>query len=83
MASGTSLAAQKWLYFMQESDLVKDADGNKIQIEHKYHRGEHKVKRLSGSKPWFVDGYFVKNDVRYFLEFHGMSFQLSLNITYL
>ena len=72
MASGTSLAAQKWLYFMQESDLVKDANGNKIQIEHKYHRGEHKVKRLSGSKPWSVDGYFVKNDVRYFLEFHGM-----------
>ena len=83
MASGTSLAAQKWLYFMQESDLVKDADGNKIQIEHKYHRGEHQVKRLSGSRPWFVDGYFVKNNVQYFLEFHGMSHYFWVILTYL
>ena len=74
MASGTSLAAQKWLYFMQESDLAKDSNGNKIQIEHKYFRGEHQVKRSSGSDTWSVDGYFEKDGLSYFLEFHGESF---------
>ena len=71
MASGTSLAAQKWLYYMQESDLAKDDMGNKIQIQHKYFRGEHQVKRSYGSDTWAVDGYFEKNGVSYFLEFHG------------
>ena len=32
MASGTSLAAQKWLYYIQETDLAKDDAGNKISI---------------------------------------------------
>ena len=71
MTSGTSLAAQQWLYYMQEQDLVKNDNGEKIQIEHKYHRGEHQVKRSYGSDTWSVDGYFEKNGVKYFLEFHG------------
>ena len=74
MTSGTSLAAQQWLYYLQETDFAKDDHGNKIQIQHKYFRGEHGVKKSSGPGNWYVDGYFVKNDVRYFLEFHGCHF---------
>ena len=74
MASGTSLAAQKWLYYMQETDLAKDNSGKKIQIQHKYFRGEYHVQRSSGKGTWYVDGYFVKNDVPHFLEFHGCKF---------
>ena len=70
MVSGTSLAAQKWLYYIQESDLAKDNNGKKIQIQHKYFRGEYQVPR-SGGGSWSVDGYFEKNGVPYFLEFHG------------
>ena len=81
MTSGTSLAAQQWLYYMQEQDLAKDDNGNKIQIEHKYHRGEHQVKRSYGSDTWSVDGYFEKNGVKYFLEFHGKSFYSNKNLT--
>ena len=73
MTYGTSLAAQKWLYYMQESDLAKDSSGKKIQIQHKYFRGEHQVRRARGSNTWSVDGYFEKNGVSYFLEFHGES----------
>ena len=73
MTYGTSLAAQKWLYYMQESDLAKDSSGKKIQIQHKYFRGEHQVQRARGSNTWSVDGYFEKNGVSYFLEFHGES----------
>ena len=74
MISGTSLAAQKWLYYIQETDFARDKSGAKIQIQHKYFRGEHQVERLTEPGTWSVDGYFIKDDVPYFLEFHGCKF---------
>ena len=79
MTNGTSLAAQKWLYYIQETDLAKDGTGKKIQIQHKYFRGEHQVKRGNGFGTWSVDGYFEKNGVSYFLEFHGKSTNINLS----
>ena len=82
MTSATSLAAQQWLYFMQESDLLKDEVGQKIQMEHKYHRGEYQVKRSHGAGTWSVDGYFEKNGVKYFLEFHGKPLIFYMTLTF-
>ena len=47
-----------------------DSNGNRIQIEHGYHRGEHYLEETKSH----VDGYMFKNDQHYFMEYLGCSF---------
>ena len=65
MRSGVSLGQLQWLYSLQESDLCIDKSGQRIQIQHEYHRGEH---RENGFK---FDGFFIKDGIKYYLEFNG------------
>ena len=65
MTHGCSFSQLQWLYYLQETELCIDQSGNRIQIEHAYHRGE--VKR----GPYKIDGYFRKDNQDYFLEFLG------------
>ena len=60
----TSMEALKWLYYEQEKCL--DKNGHRVQIQHAYFRGEHRVKN------WKIDGYaLVDGEHRYF-EYNGM-----------
>ena len=71
MTSQTSFVAQQWLYYMQETDLVLN-NGFRIQIQHKYFRGEHVIRKATMTQgTWAVDGYFEKNGINYYLEFLG------------
>ena len=65
MTHGCSLAQLQWIYYLQETEFCIDQEGNRIQIEHAYHRGE--VKR----GPYKIDGYLRKDNQDYFLEFLG------------
>ena len=65
MMSGVSLGQLQWINYVQESDLVLDDNGSRVQIEHAYFRGE---KSLGGFR---FDGYFEKNDQKYFMEYNG------------
>ena len=65
MMSGVSLGQLQWINYVQESDLVLDDNGSRVQIEHAYFRGE---KSLGG---FTFDGYFEKNGIKFFLEFNG------------
>ena len=68
MTTQCSFAQIQWLNYVQETDLCVDSSGNRIQIQHAYHRGE--VKKDS----FKLDGYFVKDGQEYFLEFLGCYF---------
>ena len=67
MTSQTSFLAQQWLYWIQEQPVCYD-NGRKIQLEHKYHRGEMDF------HCWFPDGYINKNGEHVFFEFLGCYF---------
>ena len=59
----------QWIYYRQAIDGY-DNQGQFVQIEHAYHRGE---KSFEGLKP---DGYLFKNGKHYFYEFQGNLHQL-------
>ena len=66
MMSGVSLGQLQWITYMQHYDnRFKDKDGNLIQIEHAYYRGEYKVKNYA------IDGYASTEDCDIFLEYLG------------
>ena len=66
-AKSVSFKQIQWLYYIQATEGV-DRQGNKVQLEHGYHRGE---KRYGGYLP---DGYMYKNGCHYFYEFLGCYF---------
>ena len=68
MTTGVSLVAMQWLYWLQSTDECIDSQGNRIQLQHKYHRGEKKI------GPYEVDGYMEKDGEHYFYEFNGCKF---------
>ena len=65
MKKGVSFSQIQWLLYMQETDLCLNSNGDKIQIQHAYFRGEHEVDNFK------IDGYFVKDGIEYFLEYLG------------
>ena len=65
MTNQISLGQIQWLNALQETALCLDKNGNKIQIEHAYYRGE---KEVHGCK---VDGFMIKDGIEYYFEFLG------------
>ena len=65
LAKGVSFAQIQWLNYVQETDFCRDSSGKKIQIEHAYFRGEKK------EGDFYIDGYFVKDNQKIYLEFLG------------
>ena len=66
MMAGVSLGQLQWLSYLQHYDKTfKDKDGNLIQIEHAYFRGEHKINNYA------VDGYVSMENGQIFLEYLG------------
>ena len=65
MTTGVSFPAMQWLYWVQSTDECVDSNGNRIQLQHKYFRGEKKI------GPYEVDGYMEKDGEMYFYEFQG------------
>ena len=65
MTDQMSMGQVQWLNAVQETDLCLDSNGNKIQIEHGYFRGE---KEVYGCK---VDGYMIKDGREHFFEYLG------------
>ena len=63
-AKGVSFKQVQWLYYIEATEC-RDSNGNKVTLEHEYHRGE---KRFMGYLP---DGYMEKDGRRYFYEFMG------------
>ena len=59
-----SFAHLQWIYYRQALDGY-DNEGQFVQMEHAYHRGE---KEFKGLKP---DGYLFKNGKHHFYEFQG------------
>ena len=69
MAPGCSIGALQWLTFLQEhSDHLVQSDGQRVQIEHKYFRGE---KNIGG---WYVDGFAKVDGQIHIFEFLGCYF---------
>ena len=54
----------QWIYYRQAMDGY-DNEGQFVQMEHAYHRGE---KVFQGLKP---DGYLFKDGKHYFYEYQG------------
>ena len=65
LARGVSYSQIQWLNYVQTTDLCIDSQGNRIPIEHAYYRGEIK------EGPYYIDGFFTKNGLNYYLEFLG------------
>ena len=65
LETGVSLGQLQWLYYLQQSDFTLDSQGNRVIIDHAYHRGERKF------GDWYCDGYMEKDGVKYFLEYQG------------
>ena len=63
-ANGVSFKQIQWLYYIEATECI-DQNGNKVVLEHGFHRGE---KRFMGFLP---DGYMQKNGRHYFFEFQG------------
>ena len=74
LMKGVSLTQLQWLYYLQSTDVCVDSNGTRHQIQHAYHRGEHKV------GGFFIDGYLKIDDREIFFEFNG-EFTLMNNIT--
>ena len=71
MAPGCSLEALQWLTFMQENDCrFLNSKGERMQLHHKYFRGEHRI------GDWEIDGYCEVDGHNYFLEFLGCYFHV-------
>ena len=68
MTNQISFGQIQWLNAIQETALCLDKDGNKVQIEHAYYRGEVEV---YGCK---VDGYMIKDGTEHFFEYLGCYF---------
>ena len=69
MAPGCSLEALQWLTYMQEHESrFLNSKGERMQMQHKYFRGEHRI------GDWEVDGYCEVDGHRYFLEYLGCFF---------
>ena len=69
MADQMSLGQIQWLMYLQETDLCKDSQGKRIQLQHGYYQGEHIVK--SPENDYKVDGYMMKDGIEYFFEYLG------------
>ena len=65
MTDGVSLGQIQWLNYVETTELCLDLNGKRIKIESAYYRGEHKEDFA------LVDGYFVKQGCKYFLEYLG------------
>ena len=65
MTDQMSMGQVQWLNAVQETALCLDANGNKIQIQHGYFRGE---KDIHGCK---VDGFMVKDGKEHYFEYLG------------
>ena len=65
MMSGVSFGQLQWINYFQATDFLLDNHGNRIQIEHAYHRGGKKIEGFS------FDGYFERNGLKYFMEYNG------------
>ena len=63
-SKSASYVQMQWLFYMQEKEGY-DKNGNFVQMEHAYHRGE---KRINGYLP---DGYIFKDGRHYIYEFLG------------
>ena len=60
----SSMAALQWLYYEQERCL--DKNGQQVQIQHAYFRGEHRVGK------WKIDGFAIVDGQHRYYEFNGM-----------
>ena len=54
----------QWIYYREALDCI-DSNGQHVQMEHAYHRGEFE---FEGHKP---DGYLFKDGKHHFYEFRG------------
>ena len=69
MAPGCSLQSLQWLTFLQENDSrLINAAGERVQLEHKFFRGEKRIDN------WYVDGYACVDGKELFYEFLGCYF---------
>ena len=66
MISQVSFVQMQWLFAMQETDICRDKNDNRIQIAHAYHQNEVV---MNGHKP---DGYAKVDGKHIFFEFLGM-----------
>ena len=60
-----SFSHLQWIYYREALDC-KDSNGNIVQMEHGFHRGEI---NFQGLKP---DGYMFKDGKHHFYEFLGI-----------
>ena len=65
MTHGVSLGQVQWINYIQQTDLCRDNESARIQVQHAYFRGEVKKAQYT------IDGYFVKNGEEVFLEYQG------------
>lgn len=66
-AKSISFKQIQWLYYIEATECM-DKNGNRVTLEHGYHRGE---KKFGGYLP---DGYMLKDGRHYFFEFLGCYF---------
>ena len=65
--NGVSLGQLQWIYYLQQSNLTIDKNGNRVVIDHAYHRGEKKIDQF------YCDGYMCKDGEEYFFEYLGIT----------
>ena len=74
MAPGCSLQSLQWLTFLQKNDpRLINAAGERVQLEHKFYRGEKRIDN------WYVDGYARVDGQELFYEFLGCYFHRGCN----
>lgn len=66
MKPGISFGQIQWLNYMQTQCL--DSNGETVQIEHEYHRGEVTI------EGWQPDGYALVDGEHVFYEYLGKTF---------
>ena len=65
MVTGVSRGQIEWLNYLQTQDICVDQSGQRQTIQTAMNFGEYKI----NNKP--VDGYMVKDGVKFFFEFYG------------
>ena len=69
MSPGASLEGLQWILYEQNTnDLLIQKNGERLQLAHKYYRGE---KEIGG---YTCDGYALINNVHHFWEYLGCFF---------
>ena len=78
LKKGVSFVSLQWLYYLQETDICVDKNGQRQQIHHGYHHGEVCCECLKFEHECYhqkaVDGYCNVDGEHIFFEFLGCHF---------